>query len=406
MKKGIAYYSVAFLLLFFTALFLLAGCIREVIFPEDDKYTSFPEAQILGASFFYQVNNQDVSGDEAGMISRNEDGSYNVKMKRRSPPNVPSAMYITGSFEFSEFFKMVCTFPDSPAIADKPYRVYACASRKMDANLDADYPTAVDLVGTAAFRTGEAIGEFTLTNEGINYLNPDRWGRPYITVFLYLYFNNVSNPDDYYEFTLNFAGGANGYTPASKVTKAEIYRSGDTENKFILETTVEEKPDLNTSAINYITHPILARYNHRFDSNKITPAIPVIDTPSLRVDLTVADEDEGMEIEFDIRNVGLFQSTVSPAPADSNLITKEMILSAKALGAGGGEAPECIVTERLDNSSSPAVPFYRVKTKVVDYGDMTGVRLIISGTEPEELFTGTSRFTITILVPEKYVGEE
>jgi len=360
--------------------FSLSGCIREVIYQVDDMYTSFPEAEILGAGFYYQFNGQGVSGDNAGMISKNIDGTYHVKMKRRTPSSSPSMMSITGSFEFSEFYKITCTFPEDPAIKDKPYRVYACASRGSDVNMDADYPTASDLLGEAVFRNGVAIGTFTMTNEGINYLNPDPWNRPYITVFLYLYFDKVTDPEDYYEFTLNFVGGANGITPVSVVTKAEVCREGDTASNFSLIT------------------PVLARYNHRFDSRKISPEIPAVDTPSLCVNLQVPDADAGKEIQFEIRNVGLYQTTAYPAPDGSNLVTGEMIKAARIAEL---PASEMVITERpVSPATTPVSYFYTIKAKVVQYSDMTGIKMTIPCA-----FSDTRRFTLTLYVPDKYVGE-
>jgi len=397
MKRGsapwrAAPYSAIVLLI---AAFILSTCIREVIYV-DDMYTSFPEAQILAATFYY--GSEDVPSDERGKISKNEDGSYHVKMRRRSPSSSPSAMYITGSFEFSDFYKITCTFPEDPKIKDKPFRVYACASRGMDAAIDADYATANDLIGEAVFRNGVAIGEFTLTNEGINYLNPDKWGRPYITVFLYLYFDKVTDPDDWYEFTLNFVGGSNGITPTSVVTKAEVYREGDMANKFKLEVVKEEIVDIYGLPHTKIT-PVLARYNHRFDSRRINPDIPAINTSALCVNLQVPDADVGKEIQFEIRNVGLYKTTAYPAPEGSNLITREMI---KAAQIAGLQESERTITEReIKPTTSPVTYFYTIKAKVVQYDDMTGIKMTIPGT-----FTDTRRFTFTLFVPEKYVGEE
>jgi len=390
--------SVRFVTASLLTVFFLSGCIREAVYTVDDMYVSFPEAEILGAGFYYQRNGQDVSGDNAGMISRNGDGTYHVRMKRRAPSSSPSMMSITGSFEFSEFYKIICTFPDDPAIKDKPYRVYACASRGMDGNMDADYPTASDLAGEAVFRNGVAIGTFTMTNEGINSLNPDPWNRPYVTVFLYLYFDKVTDPDDYYDFTLNFAGGANGFTPASVVTKAEVYREGDTANKFTLEAGSEEIKDSYGLSHTIVT-PVLARYNHRFDSRKISPEIPVVDAPSLCVSLRVPDADEGKEIQFEIRNAGLYRTAEYPAPDGGNLVTGEMI---KAALVAGLPASELVITERpVSPATKPVSYFYTVKAKTVGYGDMTGIKMSIPGP-----FTETRRFTLTLYLPDRYVGEE
>jgi hypothetical protein len=386
MKKAFALLSAALLCTVFL------GCIRDVSPIVDDTYTPFPEPEILGASFYYQRNGADVTGAEAGMISKNEDGTYKVRVRRRAPSNVPTAVFITGSFEFSEFYKVVCTFPEDPAIADKPYRIYACASRQMDAAIDADYATANDLKGQAVFRNGVAIGTFTMTNEGINVLNPDRWQRPYITVFLYLYFNNVSDPDDYYEFTLDFVGGANGIIPKSKVTRAAVYRAGDAANQFIL-PAVDGEEDY-----------ILARFNHRYDSRTIE-TIETLDTEALILELKVPDEDVGEKIEFEMRNVGLYQ--------DGESLIGNTIINVATVQAGTEEPEQSgVVTEVKTSSGS----YYKVKAKIVAYNDLfgepgAGLRLVIKRPVTEEdpepgPFTDTKRVTFTLNVPDKYIEED
>jgi len=381
--------ALRFVIVLLLTAFFLSGCIREVIYTVDDMYTSFPEAEILGASFYYQRNGQDISGDEAGMISKNEDGTYHVKMRRRSPSSSPTAMFIgvNGSFEFSDFYKIICTFPEDPAITDKPYRVYVCGSRLQDGNTDADYPTASDLMGEAVFRNGVAIGTFTMTNEGINYLNPDPQGRPYTTVFLYLYFDKVSNPDDYYEFTLDYAGGANTKMPESVVTKAEVYRDGDTENKFepITENYEMIDPDYGPVTKNFI----LARYDQRFDSRRIEPAIPLLNTTSaLYINLKVPDTDAGKQIEFEVRNAGLYSGD------GNNLITRAMNQNARV---EGGQ----VEIEEIRIIGNPITYRYKIRTTTIKYDNsFTGVRLIIPGTK--ETFNDIDRFSCTLFLPDKY----
>jgi len=365
----------------FATLIFLAGCIRDVqIVP--DIYTPFPEPIILGSSFYYQRNGKDVTGDDAGTISKNDDGTYKVRIRRRSPSNAPTAIFITGSFEFSDYYKITCTFPDDPAIIDKPYRVYACASRYLDMAVDADYATARDLKGQAVFRNGVAIGTFEMSNEGVNILKPDRKGRPYITVFLYLYFNNVSDPDDYYEFTLDYVGGAHGVIPKSKVVHAALYRDGDTAAKI-------ELPSPQTlSEDSYI----LARYNLPCDSG----IIGVSDTMSLNLDLAVPDEDAGKEIQFEIRNPALFSG-------GANLITRDMINAAKVLAGTTEDEQTGVVTEMTINST-PVSYYYRVNAKTVAYGDFTGIKLVFLGNETEP-FTDTDRFACTLYLPDTYTEE-
>ena len=393
MKKGFALLSLCLIFL---------GCIRDVDPPPVDIYTPFPEPEILGASFYYQRNGQDVTGADAGTITKNENGTYTVRIRRRSPSNVPTAMFITGSFEFSEFYKIRCTFPDDPAITDKPYRVYACASRNLDLATDADYATANDLKGQAVFRNGVAIGTFEMTNEGINTLRVDRRGRPYITMFMYLYFNNVSDPEDYYEFTLEYVGGANGVIPKSKVVRASVYRAGDNTaaNKFEM-----PKPDDTPKPLPKPGDPepeeeyILARFNHRYDSGEIT----TLTTDSLILDLKVPDTDMGKEIEFEMRNVGIYQDGAS--------LIGNTIISGATVAAGtlAGQAEQTgVVTEVETNLGS----YYKVKAKTVRYANLfgapgMGVRLVIKRPESDPgLFEDTKRVTFTLNVPDKYVGEE
>jgi hypothetical protein len=393
MKKVRASLGALLITVFSFTVLLCTGCIREVIYTEDGRYTPFPEAEILGASFYYQLNGRDVTGDAAGMISKNEDGTYTVKMKRRSPSTSPSAMFITGPFEFSDFYKIVCTFPEDPAI-NKPYRIYACASVYMDGNDAADYPTAVDLVGDAVFRNGVAIGTFEMTNEGINYLNPDPSGRgrPYITVFLYLYFQNVGDPEEYYEFTLDFVGGANGYVPASVVTKAEVYRVGDMENKFMLETveTDEVELDVETGEYRKKVIPILARFDHRYDSQRVNPAIPVLSsTSALYIDLQVPSTDAEKQIQFEVRNAGLYSlgSTI-------NLIDRAMNMGARV---EGGQ----VQIEEITVSGNPITYRYKIRATTRRYdSNFTGVRLAIPGTAGT--FVDIGRFSCVLHLPEEY----
>jgi hypothetical protein len=369
----------------------LAGCIidpRPQLITTSDGLTSFPKAEILGAAFFTNVTNTEYTGQDAGNIRENEDGTYTVRMRRRDRPLNPSAMYIMGSFEFSDYYKIICTFPDDAVY--KPYRVYAFASRNMDLAIDADYRTATDLRG-AAWPTGSAQGgPIIMSNEGGTKLSPDRRGRPYVTVVLYLYFNrgsDINDPNDFYEFTLHAVRGGNGVTPASKAIKAEVYRAGDTNpaNRFVLEDTLETVGGVTTG------EPVLARFNHRYDSGTISTA----NTQSLNVDLAVPDG-EGKEIEFEIRHVGLFSGNTT------NLISKEMIESARVL-PGITESEQTGVVTAEEVSSTPVSYYYKVKAKIVNYNDMTGVKLVIPGVPGT--FTGTDRFTFTLNVPDKYVGE-
>jgi len=398
MKKWAAFLSAALLTVFLT------GCIRDVEAPREDKYTSFPKAEILQASFYYQRNGVDVSGDEAGSIQDNGDGTYKVKMRRRSPSTSPSAMFIgrDGSFTFSEFFKLTCTFPDDPSITEKPYRVYACASVGADGNTDADYPTANDLIGSAAFKSGVAIGTIDMTNEGINYLNPDPSGRkrPYTTVFLYLYFNNVSDPDDWYEFTLDFVGGANAEMPESVVTKAEIYREGDTaKHAAIVEKYDMINPDTSVMEERKF---ILANYYHALSSRRLSAPPPVVTTNSLRVDLHVPDADAGKQIEFVLKGgAGLYAQG-----STTNLINRDMVKAARVLAGAGAVEQTGIVTETRITGANPnlgPVSYeYTIKAQAVRYSDMTGIKLAI-GNRP---FANIERFTCNISLPDKYLGNE
>jgi len=415
MKNHILKRTAAPIAALLTALLVItgAGCIIDPQPSFEDEYPSFPEAEILGASFYLMVDNKDVTGDEAGTISKNEDGTYKVRMRRRSPSNVPTAMFITGTFEFSEFYSITCSFPADAE--NKPYRVYACASRGMDGNTDADYPTARDLVGTSAFPGGGAEGTFRMSNEGVNYLNKDSRNRPYITVFLYLYFQsaNTSDPNDFYEFTLLSVKGANGKMPKSVVTKAEVYRDGDAEHTC--EAIIEDRynvVDPVTGALkpdtfilgNFYKSSAWERtnfFNHQLNSRKLSEPVPVTDTNALRIDLQVPDADVGKQIEFVLRGgAGLYAEG-----STANLINPTLVKAARVLAGTAGGEQTGIVTENRISGANPNLGMpsyeYTVKARIVRYDDMTGIKLAI-GTGP---FVNTERFSCTIRLPDKYVGE-
>ena len=390
--------NVRYSLLGITLIFALCSLLCVICFsclidprpPVDDNsggFVSFPEAEILGAAFYTKINNIEYTGDDAGNITKNEDGSYAVKIRRRDTSSTPSMFTVTGSFEYSDYYRITCSFPEDADI--KPFRVYACGSRGMDAAVDADYRTARDLNGSSAWPTGYAQGgPIIMSNEGINTLTPDRKGRPYITVFLYFYFQTASNmndPDDWYNFTLHSVRGANGIIPESRVTKAEVYRSGDTEqaNKFTLENTVTNTPEGVTG------DPILARYNHRFDSVTIS----LLDTQSLIIDLEVPASDTGREMEVQLRNIGLFSGT-------ENLLVREMIKSA-AVQAGITASEQTGVVVEVAVSSTPVSYYYKVKAKIVVYPEFTGLKIVIPGTP--QLFSDTNRFTCTLYLPDEYI---
>jgi hypothetical protein len=199
----------------------------------------------------------------------------------------------------------------------------------------------------------------------------------------------MSDPDDYYEFILNEVKGANGITPVSKVTKAVVYRGGDTDeaNHIILESTYDEdEPDPALRG-----EPIVAGYNHRLDSRKNSTALPAAAASTLHIELHVPDTDEGKELEFEFRGAGLYSGG-----STANLLTSEAFKTAKIVNGTG------TVTETRIPGNPPTY-YYTVKTKAFKHADMTGVKLVISGTEP---FANTDRFTCTLNLPEKYVGEE
>jgi hypothetical protein len=382
-----------------TALFT-AGCIIDPQPSIEDTFISFPEAEILGASFYLKVNDKDVTGDDAGTITKNTDGTYKVRMRRRSPSNVPVAMFVTGApseptgFEFSDFYSITCSFP-SEAV-NKPYRVYACASVGMDGNTEADYQTARDLVGTTAFPGGAAEGTFRMSNEGINYLHKDARNRPYITVFLYLYFQTADNsdPNDFYEFTLHSVKGANGKMSISKATSVEFYREGDAAKcSVIKEAYAEADPGSSTPV-----QPLLANYYHRLDSRKLSNPAPVVTTNSLRIDLHYPDV--GRDVEFVLRGGVALYSEGNTA----NLINAGIVKEARVLaGTTAGEQTNIVTEKRMSGSQPGPMSSYEytVKAKTVRYSDMTGIKLAI-GAGP---FVNTERFTCLINLPEKYVGE-
>jgi hypothetical protein len=328
------------------------------------NYVSFPEDEILGSSFY--------AGDgvlDPGFIEKNTDGTYRVRIKRRSPSTSPVAMFITGSFSFSDYYSITCTFPDDPAIANKPYRVYAMASTNLDLAIDADYPTAWDSRVFTSFRNEEAAGKVVMNNENINTLTVK--SKPYITIVLYLYFKDAGSAGDYYTFTLNEIKAANGIIPVSPVTQIAAYRAGDPV----------------TSSF-YRSAPVQAGFNIKYDSKTINSTNP----SSLNVDIEVPAADLGKELEFEIRNVGLYTA------AGSNLIEKTIILAAQVAAGKNSPAQTGVVSETATET------VYKVKAKVVDYEDLfgqlgTGIRLFIPGS-----FANTTRFTITVKLPGEYAG--
>ncbi|MDR0387366.1 MAG: hypothetical protein LBH57_04950 [Treponema sp.] len=331
---------------------------------ESINYVSFPEDEILGASFY--------AGDgvlDPGFIEKNADGTYRVRIKRRAPSSSPVAMFITGSFSFSGYYSITCTFPEDPAITNKPNRVYVMASTNLDLAVDADYPTAWDSRVFTSFRNDEATGRVVMNNENINTLTVK--SKPYITVVLYLYFKDAGSPDDYYEFTLNEVKAANGVVPVSMVTQIAAYREGD-----------------SAASSFYRSAPVQAGFNIKYDSKTIHSASPA----SLNVDIEVPSADSGQELEFEIRNVGVYTA------AAANLIDKATILSAQVAAGQTVPAQTGVVTE------TATATVYKVKAKVVEYADIfghpgTGIRLSIPGP-----FADTTRFTITVNLPEEYTG--
>jgi len=73
----------------------------------------------------------------------------------------------------------------------------------------------------------------------------------------------------------------------------------------------------------------------------------------------------------------------------------------KAAQVAGLPASELVITERaVTPATTPPSYYYRIKAKIVRYSDMTGIKMTIPGA-----FSGTSRFTFTLFVPDKYEGE-
>jgi hypothetical protein len=331
---------------------------------ESINYVSFPEDEILGSSFY--------AGDgvlDPGFIEKNTDGTYSVRIKRRAPSTSPVAMFITGSFSFSDYYSITCTFPDDPALTNKPYRVYAMASTNLDLAVDADYPTAWDSRVFTSFRNDEAVGRVAMNNENINTLTVK--SKPYITIVLYLYFKDAGNADEYYTFTLNEVKAADGIVPVSPVTRIAAYREGDPV----------------TSSF-YRSAPVQAGFNIKYDSGTINPANPA----SLNVDIEVPSADLGRELEFEVRNVGLYTG------ASANLIDKAAILAAMVAAGQTAPAQTGVVTE------TATATVYKVKATVVEYADLfgqpgTGIRFFIPGS-----FTNTNRFTLTVNLPGEYTG--
>jgi hypothetical protein len=396
MKK---WYALLVTALMITAICAFSACRNDPFFVIGAGYDPFPEEEILGATFYISDY---VTSEEAGSITKNADDTYTVRMRRRSPSYNPAAMFISGPFEFSDYFAINCEFPENAA-GEKPYRVYACASttvKKIDDSVNADYPTAADLQGQVYFRNGVAIGEYELTNRGVNTLTVkrDTGGnvKPYCSVFLYLYFNqaNMADPNDYYTFTIRNVSGANSQQPLSPVIRAAAYRNGDTDPDSRLE----------------LAGPVLPDFDHRFDSK----TIPVSSPASLNVDIQVPDTDAGREFEFVIRGLGMYSGGANQGAGldlytgGVNRIAGGGRIEATAIvfeSGTGGEDPKISVTENTDTLTMQTVYLYTVKAKAVPYSDFwgdgaagTGVKLKIPGS-----FSGINRYTVTLNLPREYL---
>jgi len=217
-----------------------------------------------------------------------------------------------------------------------------------------------------------------------------------------LYFQTANNndPDDFYEFTLHSVKGANGVMPESKAFRVEVYRDGETDaaNKFILRpNSMEGYPDENV---------ILAKYNHRYNSDKMSPGLPLMaSTGALHIDLQVPNTDVGREIEFELRDVSLFPA--GQYAANNNYITRDLLKGGKVkvlAGISGAEQTGVVTEERIIGTQTY---YYKVKTRIRNYNNLfnsqtgAGVRLVIEGP-----FAGTDRYTCGIVLPDKYVGEK
>jgi hypothetical protein len=368
---------------------LLVNCRDDPYFVVGDGYEPLPEEEILGATFYISDY---ITSDEAGSITANGDGTYTVKIRRRAPSFNPSAVFISGPVEFSDYYAVTCSFPEETE-GEKPYRVYACAStavKKIDDAVNADYPTAADLQGQVYFRDSVAIGDFLLSNKGVNTLTVKRNTSgevlPYRSLFLYLYFNqaDMANPNDYYTFTLSGVSGANTKRPVSPVIRAAAYRNGDTDpaSHFTLNA------------------PVLPDFDHRYDSAKAAAAnmVSTANPESLCVDIQVLNEDVGKEFEFVIRNMGMYSGGTNQIAGGGRIDTA----SVQFEDGSGGASPNGTVTESTETITLKTVYLYTVKVKAVAYDDLfgapgTGVKLKVNGP-----FSGNNRYTVTLNLPRDY----
>jgi hypothetical protein len=178
--------------------------------------------------------------------------------------------------------------------------------------------------------------------------------------------------------------------PESVITKAEVYRAGDTANKFSV--TVEEREVVVDQALgttetrNYL----LGWYEHRFDSRRVDPPISVLSSvSSLYIDLHVPEA--GKQIEFVVRNAGLYTTGNT-----TNLITRAMNQGAKVEGGD-------INIGEIRIIGNPITYKYRIRATSRTYNsNFTGVRLVISGTEEDFTFTNINRFSCTLNIPGEY----
>ncbi|MDR3283806.1 MAG: hypothetical protein LBS97_01345 [Treponema sp.] len=358
-------------------LFLATGCGGDT---EDGEltYVSFPEEEILGASFYVG----DFVGD-AGTIAKNPDGSYKVQIKCRTPfaSNAPVNVTFSGPFAFESRYRITATFPEDPSITNKPYRVYVCASvgqvsknELVDANTVADYVSAWDSDVYASFQDNRVKGTLVMDNANGAIITKRGDGRQYVTVFMSLYFHQTF--DGYYEFTVNALEGGNGVSYTSPVTSVAGYRAGD-----------DATPQLPTAAL---PGPLLGGWEYKAASGTLTASSPA----EFNLDLAVPASGVGRTIEFSLRNFEVLKGT-------DKLLTSAIVQTAKVrAGTSAAEQSNVVTatTYQVTTATGPETRYeYRVTAKAVQYEGFTGVKLFVPGP-----FTDSDGFTFNITLPEHY----
>lgn len=305
----------------------------------DISYTPFPEDEIVYANIY--------AGDEmqnAGVITKNEDGTYTAKVKVRNPGTSQSAIYFTGPFTFEDHYSLTLDLPADSSI--NPTRVYTFASSGSNEN-GADW--------SRAFDTGSITGSGEITASNGDVALPVSTAK-YKTVGLYLYFAAGQEGQEY-TFTIKELKAAKATVPPpSPVTSFVAYRNEPwTGPEFSL------------------TAP-LHGLNYSFDSGTVAAAAPQY----LEIDLHFPKSAKGKYYQATLSRVGVYSGT-------TNIIDDAVMLNAFVWNTGDYSRQNDVITKNTDGT-------FTAGFKIIQETESDCIaKLMIPGT-----FTNSDRFTLRI----------